>query len=105
MEPNNEPYDLKKGIQKPSDIYELHSKLFGNGTISILKKTKYEATTEIPEINASKEKVVQFDTQDSVEHQTIVVKDVVESGNQQDKLLSQARPTSLFKKKRMQSKS
>uniref|UniRef100_A0A2A4JMK5 Unconventional prefoldin RPB5 interactor n=1 Tax=Heliothis virescens TaxID=7102 RepID=A0A2A4JMK5_HELVI len=103
VEPHHEPYDPTKGIQKPSDIYEAHSNLFGNGTTSILKKSKYETVSE-PKVK--KEMTVQFDKQDSEEHETIVVKDVVEKEKQPEPvLLSQARPTSLFKKKRMQNKS
>lgn len=105
VEPQHEPYDPAKGIQKPSDVYTAHSNLFG--TTSILKKSKYEAVAE-PKVK--KPKIVLFDSQDSEsedeEHETIVVKDVVEKEKQSKPvLLSQARPTSLFKKKRMQKKS
>lgn len=108
IDSNKEPYDPTKGIQKPSDIYEAYSKHFGIGTTSILKKSKYEAPTETPEkAKASKERGVKFDidTQDTKQPETIVIKDVVEKVTQADpKLMSQARPTSLFKKKRMQNK-
>ena len=105
IDSDKEPYDPSKGIQKPSDIYNAHSKLFGNGTTSILKKSKYEAMTDKSDITATKDKQrgVQFDTQDEEEPEDIVIKDVVEKVTQADpKLISQARPTSLFKKKRMQ---
>ncbi|KAJ8736659.1 hypothetical protein PYW08_007315 [Mythimna loreyi] len=106
VEPNNKPYNPTEGIQKPSDIYDAHSKLFDKGTTSILKKSKYETVAVKSDTNTPEEKVVQFDTQDKREPEHIVIKDVVENVTQADpKVLSQARPTSLFKKKRMQNKS
>ncbi|CAH0592141.1 unnamed protein product [Chrysodeixis includens] len=110
VEPNNEAYDPKKGIKKPSDVYEAHSNLISRPT-SILKKSKYEPVinkpeTSVLEISPPEKKAVQFDVQESVEQKTIVVKDVVEKVKPDDyKLETSARPTSLFKKKRMQNKS
>lgn len=102
---NKEPYNPNKGIQKPSDIYDLHFKLFENETTSILKKSKYEAVAETSYTKPS-ESTVQIDTQTSKEPEPIVIKDVVEKVTPADpNLLTQARPTSLFKKKRLQNKS
>ncbi|KPJ12178.1 Unconventional prefoldin RPB5 interactor [Papilio machaon] len=44
---NEESYDPKKGILKPSDIYDAFSHLFTE-TTSILRKTKYKSETEEP---------------------------------------------------------
>ncbi|KAJ8735253.1 hypothetical protein PYW07_006873 [Mythimna separata] len=109
VDSNHQPYNPAEGIQTPGHIYDAHSKLFENGTTSILKKSKYETVAEKSDIKKEdipRKKVVQFDNEDVGEPETIVIKDVVEKVTQADpKVLSQARPTSLFKKKRMQSKS
>lgn len=108
VDSNNEPYNSTEGIQKPSDIYDAHSKLFVKGTTSILKKSKYEAVADKSVTKTLEEKVVQFDIQvkEKPEPENIVIKDVVEKVPQEEpKILSQARPSSLFKKKRMQNKS
>ncbi|KAH9631624.1 hypothetical protein HF086_006616 [Spodoptera exigua] len=107
-DPINKPYDASKGIQKPSDIYQAHSNLFGTGTTSILKKSKY-ATADVkraPKVEFQKESAAQVKSHENGSQEVIVIKDVVEKEEQENsKLLSQPRPTSLFKKKRMQSKS
>lgn len=104
-DPIYEPYDASKGIQKPSDIYQAHSNLFATGTISILKKSKYETADdkEAPK-KLLKEKAVPVKFQETESEEVIIVKDIVEKVEHNTKLLSQSRPTSLFKKKRMQNK-
>ncbi|CAB3239581.1 unnamed protein product [Arctia plantaginis] len=109
--PNNEPYDPQKGIQKPSDIYEAHANLFGNGITSILKKSKYASDDVEPDKVTSKpvdevKKTARVQTQQPVrETPTIIVKDIVEKvGQNNNKIQKETKPISLFKKKRMQNK-
>ncbi|XP_022822403.1 unconventional prefoldin RPB5 interactor-like protein [Spodoptera litura] len=101
-----EPYDASQGIQKPSDIYQAHSNLFGTATTSILKKSKYErADDKGAPIILLKENATPVKFQESGSQEVIIVKDIVEKVDYNTELLSQSRPTSLFKKKRMQNKS
>ncbi|KAL0901957.1 hypothetical protein ABMA27_007100 [Loxostege sticticalis] len=111
--PSTEPYDSNKGIQKPSDIYSAYENLFSSETTSILKKSKYSDDDD-EEMSTSKiekpPKVTFMQTDEDEDTQsvnkTIVVGDIVErtdpNGNMVE--ISEARPTSLFKKKRMQKK-
>ncbi|XP_047519846.1 unconventional prefoldin RPB5 interactor 1 [Pieris napi] len=97
VEPDTAPYNPTSGIKKPSDIYEAISTKLLNQTTSILKKTKYvnndlkhsdenKCNIESPEIGTQRE--------------TIVVKDVLEKVDENNKLHNQLRPVSLFKKRR-----
>lgn len=110
IKPNLDPYDPKKGITKPSDIYIAYSSLFDQKPSSILKKSKYDDDTDLQE--KPKVKTVGFTTIANSEEdfeedvpRTIVVKDVVEKSVTVEKKVEMgARPTSLFQKKRMQNK-
>ncbi|KOB65765.1 Unconventional prefoldin RPB5 interactor [Operophtera brumata] len=110
VEPSRDPYDPEKGILKPSDIYEAHSQNLNSKPISILKKTKYDSN--ISEDVLTREQVNINLSVDSSEielypvKETIVVKDVIENLiDNQIKIDIDVRPTSLFKKRRMQNKS
>ncbi|XP_038208309.1 unconventional prefoldin RPB5 interactor-like protein [Zerene cesonia] len=98
VEPNTEPYNPDKGITKPSDIYEAYSNSFKDGKTSILRKSRYdnnEIDTFAPETTSC--------TQPEEElRQTIVVKDVVEKAEGDEKSNKPSRPVSLFKKRRQQ---
>lgn len=112
IEPSNEPYDPKRGIQKPNDIYVAHSNLF-SGATSILKKNLFVdkvSYVEMPKVEQKQWIIFEEpddESEDSNEDKTIVVKDVVEKDekkhNKQENI--GARPTSLFKKRRQQMKS
>lgn len=111
VEPSHAPYDPEKGISKPSDIYEAHSHHFNSKPTSILKKLKYDP--DVGEDALTREKVKIDSTVDSPEivyeypvKETIVVKDVIENTiDNRSKIDVDVRPTSLFKKRRMQNKS
>lgn len=108
--PCREPYDPKKGIQKPSDIYEIFADSFSGEATSILKKSKYRkeiSNMEVPQV-ISKPKVEFEDYDSNIEVNRIIeIKDVIEKVAQtvNNKQESGSRPTSLFKKKRQQMKS
>lgn len=117
VEPDLTPYDHNKGLQKPSDIYEIHANLF-RGSTSILKKSKYKEEdldqlskpedVDVPQCrtNLSKTDILQSDSKNSNRNKTIVVRDVTERANEDDsKIVTESRPKSIFKKMRMQSKS
>ncbi|CAG4988978.1 unnamed protein product [Colias eurytheme] len=97
VEPNIEPYIPDKGITKPSDIYEAYSNLFIDGKTSILRKSKYDndkSETIAPE-------VTNVQPEEELRH-TIVVKDVIEKAECNEKSNNPSRPVSLFKKRRQQ---
>lgn len=115
--PNNTPYDPKKGIQKPSDIYEANANLFGSGITSILKKPKYandgvllpdNVLSKPVEVKKKFKVPIQQLTPDKyipIPAPTIIVKDVLEiEGQNKNKIQKEIKPVSLFKKKRMQNK-
>lgn len=108
--PSNDCYNPEKGIQKPSDIYTAHANLFSE-TTSILKKKKINMVTEadITTQDVPKVTLMQTDEDKVFENvnKTIVVRDVVEKVDQNGNKVenTELRPTSLFKKKRMQKKS
>lgn len=109
VEPGNEPYNKEKGISKPSDVYEAYSHLFDGKPASILKKLKCDSDNVE---KALPSKQVTYSTVDYPEievypvKETIVVRDVKEySSNKLRKIDTDVRPTSLFRKKRMQNKS
>lgn len=120
VEPNNDPYNTEIGITKPSDIYDAHSHLFNIKPTSILKKSKYNSDHN-KQINVEDnydkeititqdESVISSINSTDVEvypvKKTIVVNDVTEnSSNHRSKIDADVRPTSLFKKRRMQNKS
>lgn len=113
VEPCKDPYDHDKGIVKPSDIYEAHSSLFKSKPSSILKKSNYDndnikdTTPKQANINLKSSDIEGDSVSDSEleEKEIIVVKDVVEnSGGNRSKINTDARPTSLFKQRRMQNK-
>ncbi|XP_028160982.1 unconventional prefoldin RPB5 interactor-like protein [Ostrinia furnacalis] len=109
--PSLEPYDSNRGIQKPSDIYSAYEQLFNSETTSILKKNKYtdNGIREISNVKTEKPPKVTFmqtedDDAEQSNDRTIVVGDIVERIDQNGNMIENtaARPTSLFKKKRMQ---
>lgn len=104
IEPNKELYDPTKGIQKPSDIYEVFSNILNEETTSILKKSSYEEKKVWnEEVTTMKSReVIQ---KEELEKQTIVIKDVTEKVGLKQNKLDDNRPVSLFKKKRLQNKS
>lgn len=113
--PKTDSFDPKKGIRMPSDLYEAFSQLFDNKTTSILKKPKYRPEEEQAKPSVKQNKQVMFkestQTLESLEPEetpvdrAIVINDVVEKvGVNQHMIKGGARPTSLFKKKRMQNK-
>lgn len=107
--PSKKPYQSDEGITKPSDVYEAYSNLFITETTSILRKPKYEI-----DLNVENNNFIFEDPQpvlstspviEKPEKQTIHVKDVKEITDQnQIKVDSDNRPTSLFKKRRQQQK-
>ncbi|KAG6454944.1 hypothetical protein O3G_MSEX008960 [Manduca sexta] len=117
VQPDKSHYDPAKGIQKPSDIFEAFPNSF-SGSTSILKKSKYEINesleTKIAKPVSNKKNTMQESQKQNIEpeelenqdpNETIVIKDVIERlGQTGNKLENEARPTSLFKKKRMQKK-
>ncbi|XP_059058396.1 unconventional prefoldin RPB5 interactor 1 [Achroia grisella] len=106
VEPCKEPYNPDNGLKKPSDIYYACPNLF-NETTSILKKSKYESNIDYT--GDTGKSVIGMSIPESNKipiNKTIIVKDVVEKSNQCDnKIEIENRPTSLFKKKRLQNKS
>ncbi|KAM3960845.1 unconventional prefoldin RPB5 interactor [Aphomia sociella] len=106
VEPSKEPYSPDNGLMKPSDIYSAYSHLF-NETTSILKKSKYETNTDPSNvaINMDRESVPEPIGTDVSINKIILVKDVVEKLHQCDnKIEKESRPTSLFRKRRLQNK-
>lgn len=106
VQPPKKPYQSDEGITKPSDIYEAYSNLFITETTSILRKSKYEI-----DLNVENNNFIFDDPQpvspviEKPEKQTIHVKDVKEITDQnQIKVDSDNRPTSIFKKRRQQQK-
>lgn len=109
VQPSKKPYQSDEGITKPSDVYEAYSNLFITETTSILRKPKYEI-----DLNVENNNFIFEDRQpvlstspviEKPEKQTIHVKDVKEITDQnQIKVDSDNRPTSLFKKRRQQQK-
>ncbi|CAH3971459.1 unnamed protein product [Pieris brassicae] len=97
VEPDTVPYNPTNGIKKPSDIYEAFSTKFLNETTSILKKTKYGIINDLKHLDENKTIVSpEIETQ----RETIVVKDVLETADKNNKLHNLHRPVSLFKKRR-----
>ncbi|KAJ0182796.1 hypothetical protein K1T71_002165 [Dendrolimus kikuchii] len=105
IEPNNELYNPEKGIQKPSDIYQVYCNILNEETTSILKKTRYEENKILKkEIKFAEPKELVHE--EAIERQTIVINDVIEKVElKQSKLEDVGKPISLFKKKRLQNKS
>ncbi|XP_047984517.1 unconventional prefoldin RPB5 interactor-like protein [Leguminivora glycinivorella] len=105
-EPDTTPYDKKKGIRKPSDIYAAFSNSFTE-TTSILKKSKYDRDlSPCGPRHEKRTKVVDFqEAEDNRKmNKTIVVNDVVEKVDENDNKYESGdkRPMSLFKKRRQQ---
>ncbi|KAG7310869.1 hypothetical protein JYU34_003700 [Plutella xylostella] len=106
--PNTDPYDPKKGIMKPSDLYEAYKNNFTTKT-SILKKSKYNSDITIPD---GKKSVAFADAAASKEireiqeeKKTILIKDIQEKKNDDISTLENSgRPISLFKMRRQQNK-
>ncbi|RVE47804.1 hypothetical protein evm_007559 [Chilo suppressalis] len=101
-----EPYNPEKGIQKPSDVYTAFGNLFSEETTSILKKNRYECDKVLTPDNKTQESL---ELKDEINYpaQTILMKDVTERKDTNSKTAhdKDTRPTSLFKKKRMQNNS
>ncbi|CAH2102969.1 unnamed protein product [Euphydryas editha] len=104
VEPSKEPYQPNKGITKPSDIYDVYSNLFTNETMSILRKSKYDIDLNVENNNFIFEEPQPVMREvKKPEKQTIHIKDVKEMTDQnQIKVDSDNRPTSLFKRRRQQ---
>ncbi|XP_047532405.1 unconventional prefoldin RPB5 interactor [Vanessa atalanta] len=105
FESSKDSYDPKKGITKPSDIYDAFPNLFANATISILRKSKYG------NVNIQNDNLIYAEMQNKtrsikkIEKKTICINDVIEKTDQkQNKVDSEDRPKSLFKKRRQQQK-
>ncbi|XP_022117631.2 unconventional prefoldin RPB5 interactor isoform X2 [Pieris rapae] len=96
VEPDTAPYNPTNGIKKPSDIYEAFSSKLPNETTSILKNTKYGNN----DIKTSDENKYIASPEIETQRETIVVKDVLEKAEENNKLYDQLRPVSLFKKRR-----
>nr|XP_026492646.1 unconventional prefoldin RPB5 interactor [Vanessa tameamea] len=105
FESSKDSYDPKKGITKPSDIYDAFPNLFANATTSILRKSKYD------NVNIQNDNLICTKMQNKthsvkkIEKKTICINDVIEKTDQkQNKVDSEDRPKSLFKKRRQQQK-
>ncbi|XP_026492646.2 unconventional prefoldin RPB5 interactor [Vanessa tameamea] len=105
FESSKDSYDPKKGITKPSDIYDAFPNLFTNATTSILRKSKYD------NVNIQNDNLICTEMQNKthsvkkIEKKTICINDVIEKTDQkQNKVDSEDRPKSLFKKRRQQQK-
>ncbi|CAH0767291.1 unnamed protein product [Diatraea saccharalis] len=103
--PSSEPYNPEDGIQKPSDVYVAFKSLLSEEKPSILKKSKKYHDLKQPIILDTQEKESNNDVDDN--GNVIVIKDVIErvDANVKRESCLGAKPTSLFKKKRMQNKS
>ncbi|XP_026758801.2 unconventional prefoldin RPB5 interactor-like protein [Galleria mellonella] len=105
VEPSKEPYNPDNGMKKPSDIYYAYPNLF-NETTSILKKTKYDSNMDYEGETRNINNVSVAESNQIPINKTIVVSDIIERTDQHDnKLQNESRPTSLFRKKRLQNKS
>ncbi|XP_046963762.1 unconventional prefoldin RPB5 interactor [Vanessa cardui] len=105
FESSKDQYDPKKGITKPSDIYDAFSNLFANATTSILRKSKYDNIDIQNENLISAEMDNKVHSVKKIEKKTICINDVIEKTDQnQNKVDSEDRPKSLFKKRRQQQK-
>ncbi|XP_013175889.1 PREDICTED: unconventional prefoldin RPB5 interactor-like [Papilio xuthus] len=101
---NEDSYDPKKGILKPSDVYDAFSHLFPE-TTSILRKTKYKPETTEPSNDLEQSKKINFEfKRDNATNIVFVFDDVKEKELSKQRILDNRhkRPVSIFKKRRQQ---